>query len=160
MSPVRTAAIEFAEAENALQAQCALNHPRLREASACLEQGRFAAATALLKAYLKKRPNDVNALYLMAESALRQGHMAAAEGILAECVSRDPAFTPARMSYAQVMLAAERPDFVLGEAEALLKQQPGNPLFRKLKASAPCVGRRCAGTIPTGPRVGFRTDTL
>lgn len=136
MSPVRTAAIEFAEAESALQAQCALNHPRLREASAYLEEGQFAAATALLKAYLKKRPGDANALYLLAEAALRQGQMAAAERILAECVSRDPAFAPARMSYAQVMLAAERPDSVLVEAEALLKRQPGNPLFRQLKAKA------------------------
>ncbi|MDB6147710.1 MAG: hypothetical protein JWO45_1374, partial [Spartobacteria bacterium] len=129
-------AVEFENAERALQTQCTLNHPRLLEASKHLEDGRVEAATGLLKAYLKKRPGDPNALYLLAETALRQGRMGVAQGILSECVSRAPDFAPARMSYAHVLLATEQPGLALIEAEALLEQHPDNPLFRKLKARA------------------------
>ena len=108
----------------------------MREASGLIEEGQFGAAAVLLKTYLKKRPGDAHALYVLAEAALRQGRTNVAESILAECVSHNPAFAPARMSYAEIHLAAERPDLALVEADALLKQQPENPLYRKLKARA------------------------
>lgn len=136
MSSAATRVVGFAEAERALRAQCALSHPRLAEASAQMEQGRLAGAISLLKAYLKKRPSDARALYLLAEAALRQGQSEAAENILAECVARHPDFVPARMSYAQVLLTRERPDLALAEAEILLGQEPANPIFRTLKARA------------------------
>ncbi|HEX3652431.1 MAG TPA: sulfotransferase [Rhizomicrobium sp.] len=126
----------FAEAELALQAGFGADHPRLRRAAILLEQGRYERAAQLLRAHLEESPADPVALYLMAESAIREGQTGAAEQLLAKCVNSAPHFAAARLSYAQVLLAAHRSAAAVEQADLLLQQLPKNPVARKLKASA------------------------
>jgi tetratricopeptide (TPR) repeat protein len=133
MSTVTTAADAFAEAERTFQADMP---EHLQEAATALEQARFDAAGRILQAHLRSNANDPYALYLLAESAMRQGQRSAAEEFLARCVTSAPNFTAARLSYAQALLAAERPDAALEQLEMLLGQLPGNALLRKFKGRA------------------------
>ncbi|MBV9569995.1 MAG: sulfotransferase [Alphaproteobacteria bacterium] len=129
-----SAADAFAAAEQELENECLLESPRLREAAGLLEQGLTEAAAKLLKAEAREHPRDPTTLYLLAEAALRTDRRDLAEHLLADCVSIAPGFHAARLSYAQILLKAERFDLALQALESSLQQDPGNPLFRRLKA--------------------------
>ena len=127
---------EFRNAAEALRPDRRRLDPRLREAAASLENNRIGLATKLLREFLTRHPRDINALYLMAEAAIRQGRHADTERLLAQCVELAPDFTAARFRYANALLQANKPEAALAEAEKLLGPEPRNPLFRRLKAVA------------------------
>jgi tetratricopeptide (TPR) repeat protein len=124
---------DFERAAQALRLDLS-QRPRLREAAAMLESGQLGPATRFLQEFLKTRPNDVNALYLFAEAATRQGGEKDAELLLARCLKLAPNFTAARFEYVNALLRVNNPKRALSEVETLLKQEPRNPLFRMLQA--------------------------
>jgi tetratricopeptide (TPR) repeat protein len=130
------AADDFERAARALHPDRSRFHPRLHDAIAQLEHKRFAIASKLLDEYLRDHPRDANARYLQAETAMRQGRVGEVEALLARCVKLAPDFRAARFRFANTLLQANKPEAALAEAEELLKQEPGNPLFRQLKALA------------------------
>ncbi|HEY6578833.1 MAG TPA: sulfotransferase, partial [Rhizomicrobium sp.] len=111
-----------------------IRHPQLRKAAAFLESNQPASATKLLREYLKQHPRDPSALHLMAETAARQGRHGEAEMLLAQCVELAPELIVARFAYANALLNVNKPEAALREGEYLLKREPGNPLFRVVKA--------------------------
>ena len=123
-------------ATEALRADRALSHPRLREAAAHLQANRPGAAAALLQQHLKAQPRDARALHLLAESAARSGQLAQAEAMLAQCVALAPQSEAARFAYANILIRVAKPEAALGEAATLLAREPRNPLFRRLEALA------------------------
>lgn len=127
---------EFRNAADALRPDRSRFDRRLREAAAFLEGDRIALATKLLEEFLENHPRDLNALYLMAECAIRQGRNTDTEILLARCVELAPEFIAARFRYANALLQANKPEAALAEAEQLLRKEPRNPLFRRLKAVA------------------------
>lgn len=120
----------------AMQKKYPLRHPRLREAARLLDAGQMGPAARLLREYLKEHPADAQALHLLADIARRQGRTNHALTLWAQCVEAAPDFAPGRYDYATALLEAFRPDMTLVHAEELLKQEPGNPDYRALKARA------------------------
>jgi len=72
----------------------------------------------------------------MAEAASHHGRHENAETLLAQCLELAPDLAAARFSYANALLLQNKPEAALAEAEKLLRQDPRNPLFRRLKAVA------------------------
>ena len=110
-------------------------NPRLLEAGAALNENRIPEAEALLRAYLREFPTDVQAIRMFAELAARLGRYADAEKLLSRCLEIDPAFTAARHNYAVVLHRLNRPVEALQEVERLLGQDPHNPSFRNLQGT-------------------------
>ncbi|HLY05541.1 MAG TPA: sulfotransferase [Rhizomicrobium sp.] len=133
---MRTAAVQdvFGEALQALAPP--LNHPRLREAATFLESGRSGAAAKLLHEFLHARPGDTGALRLLAEVARQKRQMGRAEELLQKVLDCKPAFAAARFDYANLLLEKKSWKETLLQADILLKREPRNPLFRKLRAEA------------------------
>jgi tetratricopeptide (TPR) repeat protein len=130
------AADDFKRAADALRPDRSRLDPRLRGAAGLLERGSAGLATNALREFLARHPRDANALYLLAEAAARQGRNAEMQALLAQCIEAAPDFTAGRFRYANALMQANRPEAALIEADALLKKEPRNPLFRRLKALA------------------------
>lgn len=126
----------FESAAEALGDLELLHHPRLRDAAALLDSGRFGPAAKTLQEFLKTRPRDASALHILAEIALRQGRIQDAEALSAQSVALAPELAAARFGYANALLLAGKPAAALIEADILLMTQAQNPLFRRLKAMA------------------------
>ena len=124
----------FERAAQALRPSTA--HPRLREAASAFESGRAKAAVAAVREFLNERPDDLNALQLLAEIAARQGRYRDADAVLKRCLDLAPESAAARYAYANVMLQTNRTDAALKETERLLDKDPRNPLFRRQRAIA------------------------
>lgn len=115
---------------------CSLNHPRLREAATLVENGRTGAAAKLVREFLHAHTRDAGALWLLAVIALRQEQKGRAEELLQQALDSKPAFAAARFDYANLLLEKKKRKEALVQADILLKREPRNPLFRKLKAEA------------------------
>jgi tetratricopeptide (TPR) repeat protein len=131
-----SALASFKEAEEALRPDHALQHARLREGAGLLAAGRPKLAAKILREYLNDRPNDAAALRLLAETLLRQGHVAEAESQLERCVALAPEFLSSRYCYADTLLKAHKREAAMAEIAVLLAREPRNPMFRMLKATA------------------------
>jgi tetratricopeptide (TPR) repeat protein len=125
---------DFRKAADALRPDRSRLEPRLREAAALLDANRVDVAAKLLREFVARHPQDVSALYLAAETAIRQGRNTDTETLLARCVELAPDFAAARFRHANALLQANKPEAALAEAEELLKREPRNPLFRRLMA--------------------------
>jgi tetratricopeptide (TPR) repeat protein len=137
MSPVPPASADIFEvAAQALRLDSGLRHPRLREAARHLNEDRGGAAVKLLDAFLKAHPRDVHALQLMALAALRAGRRQRALTLLTQCTELAPQSQPARCALADLLIQLARPEAALIECDILLKADPDNVLFRRLKAVA------------------------
>jgi tetratricopeptide (TPR) repeat protein len=110
-------------------------NPRLLQAGAALNENRIPEAEALLRAWLKESPTDVQAIRMFAEVAARVGRYGDAEKLLSRCLELDPGFTAARQNYAVVLHRLNRPAEALREVDRLLRQEPGNPSFRNLQGT-------------------------
>src|SRR5580698_3347211 len=127
---------EFSRLLTALHAQRPLRHPELREAGRALDGNRPDIAEQLIAPFLRKHPNDVDALNLMGDALLRRERKAEAEALLAQCVARAPGFDLARFNYANALQQMNKPAAALEQAEILLRKDPRNPLYRDQQAVA------------------------
>ena len=137
--------------------------PRLMAAAAALHDKNLPQAEMLLKQHLKLAPNDVAALRMLAELAVRIGRNEEAESLLARCLELAPSFREARQNYALVLYRDNQPAKALQELETLLANDARNPALRNLKAAILCrIGEFAEGIrlyeqilkeYPSNPRV-------
>ena len=126
----------FAQAAAWIRAQRPLRNRRLQEISAELRKDVMGNAEKALRGFLARYPNDPDAVMLMAQAALRRGRTGEAEKLLVQCLQLDPSFIAARFDRATLLLEENEGETALIECEKLLKYEPQNPLFRRLKARA------------------------
>lgn len=127
-----------AEAAYAQHLRYSSRDPALLQAGAALAENRIPQAEALLRAHLRKTPNDVAALRMLAELAARLDRLGDAEQLLARCLELAPGFHAARQHYALVLHRGNKPGQALAELDALLAIAPDNPGYRNLKAVVLC----------------------
>ena len=127
---------EGAERAYAGQIAASVHQPELQQAAAALSENRLAVAERLLKPFLKRHPDTVAALRMLAEVAGRLGRYDDAEVLLTRCLELAPGFAPARHNHALVLYRQNRPREAIAEADRLLADEPGHPAYRSLKAAA------------------------
>ena len=118
------------------QIAASVHEPELRDAAAALAENRLAIAERLLKPFLKRQPDNVAALRMLAEVAGRIGRYDDAEVLLDRCLELAPGFEPARHNHALVLYRQNRPALAIEQVDRLLAVQPGHPAYRSLKAAA------------------------
>ncbi|MGH6884593.1 MAG: tetratricopeptide repeat-containing sulfotransferase family protein [Geminicoccales bacterium] len=116
-------------------ARYSASNPRLLEAAAQLRENRTADAEAVLRNHLKRHPNDICALTMLADVAQRHTRFDSAEALLQRCLELAPGYHLARHNYAVVLMRQERPADALREADRLLADEPANADVRNLKAT-------------------------
>ena len=127
---------EGAERAYAGQIAASVHEPELQQAAVALADNRLAVAERLLKPFLKRHPDTVAALRMLAEVAGRLGRYDDAEELLAHCLRLAPGFTPARHNHALVLYRQNRPAEAIAEVDRLLAAEPGHPAYRSLRAAA------------------------
>jgi tetratricopeptide (TPR) repeat protein len=133
-----TLAGRTAEADQAYarQIQASVNDPELVKAAGALYEQRLAEAERLLRPFLKRQPNNVAGLRMLAEVGARLGRYQDAEHLLERCLELAPGFSAARHNYALVLYRQNRPAEAIGEIGRLLAEDPAHPGYRSLKAAA------------------------
>jgi tetratricopeptide (TPR) repeat protein len=119
-----------------LRARRPLRNPRLRAARQAYDADGIEIAERRLREFLAVHPDDPDALYLLAQCALRGELTSDAEALLAGCLARAPDFDAARFAYANTLHQLNKPLEALGETQKLLAKEPRNPVFRDLEALA------------------------
>lgn len=119
----------------ALREKRPLRNPRLRQAAEALQNKRLDEAGRLLSKYLEQQPNDVRALHLLAETALKLGQKERAEALLARCVALAPDYEAGRFTHASTLYQLNRLEVSLAALERLLAGDPQNVLYLDLKAA-------------------------
>ena len=138
MAEARLRQGDDAGAQDAYAGQIAasVHEPELRQAAAALAENRLAVAERLLKPFLKRQPDNVAALRMLAEVAGRIGRYDDSEVLLDRCLELAPGFEAARHNHALVLYRQNRPAEAIEEVDRLLAGQPGHPAYRSLKAAA------------------------
>jgi predicted Zn-dependent protease len=125
-----------ANAAYARNIKASVHDPVLIEAATALCDGRLAIAERLLRAFVKEHPTDVAAIRMLAETGARLGRYEDAENLLARALELAPSFTAARQNYATVLHRQMKSLEALAQIDLLMKQDPGNPGYRTLRAAA------------------------
>ncbi|HEX4160361.1 MAG TPA: sulfotransferase [Rhizomicrobium sp.] len=112
-----------------------LRNRQLIQATDALSDGCADVAKTLLARFLERRPEDPDALNLMADVARRGQRFEEAEKLMARCVAVAPLSAGYRFNYAVLLRRVERFEAALFELDQALALEPGNPLFREQKAT-------------------------
>lgn len=109
--------------------------PEVVRATSLFSDGELAPAEAVIRAFLLKQGNHVEAMRLLARIAMKQNVLDDAELLLEAVLEQAPDYRPARHDYAVVLM--ERHKYLLARAqlELLLKLEPSNRLYLTLHAS-------------------------
>jgi tetratricopeptide (TPR) repeat protein len=110
-------------------------HPLLGKALQAFIDGKLAMSERHCRDYLKQSPDDVSALRLLAEIAIKLGVFEDAEQLLARCLGLAPDYHLARLNYAHVLNKQEKSQQALLEIATLEKYQPNVPPQQILKAA-------------------------
>jgi len=124
------------EAAFAQAAIVSAGDPVLGKAVAALRDGRLDEAEDTLVGFLETNPDDVRAIKLLGEIALKGERHDDAETLFERCLELAPDFVEARGSYAAALLAANRYDNAIAELEKVLARAPDNVDYRVLMGSA------------------------
>jgi len=100
---------------------------RLAEAAEHLREGRVAACEHICRDLLARRPDDVNALRLLAKVEAEAEHWRRAEKLLQRALHLAPAFHEAKMDLARVYRQQDRLDEALQCAAETVEGAPRNP---------------------------------
>lgn len=138
----------FAREREALYATWPVRDRHLLEAARALYSGEIEAAKRIVAKVRSKRPRDADALNLMSEIAQQRGHKIEAELHLARCVELAPSHPVYRYNHAVVLASLGKLDQALVETETLLRENPGNLLFRSLRARLLNRKRKYAESLP------------
>lgn len=126
---------QFVLASRKLEAQRPLRNQHLNKIASHLLNNRPDLAEAGLNDFLEKRPNDADALGLLARIAVRKGQLNDAISLLERCLAAAPDFDTARLNYAALLFQLNRFAAARTEIDRLLAVDMTNPLFRALKAN-------------------------
>ena len=110
-------------------------HPLLGEALQAFIDEKLALSERHCRDYLKQCPDDVSALRLLAEIAIKLGVYEDAEQLLEHCLGLAPDYHLARLNYAHVLNKQEKSQQALLEIATLEKYQPNVPPQQILKAA-------------------------
>ncbi len=109
--------------------------PELVQAAHALGRDALAEAETILRSRLKTVSNDIAAMRMLAELAMRLGRYGDAEKLLQRALELAPGFVPARHMLAVALYRQARSEEALAEVEQLLTAEPGNIAFRNLQAA-------------------------
>ncbi len=110
--------------------------PEVVTATSLFSDGDLAAAEAMVRAYLLKHGNHVEAMRLLARIGLAQDVLDDAEYLLRAVLDLEPGYRAARFDYASVLLRRHRHQAAIDELEQLCQAEPGNRTFRTNLATA------------------------
>ncbi len=108
-------------------------------ATALFSDGDLAAAESIIRTYLQKHGNNVEAMRLLARIGIAHDVLDDAEILLEAVLELAPDYRKARFEYARVLLDRHKHTRAIEELEKLLAQEPDNRQFKTLFATA-CVG--------------------
>lgn len=109
---------------------------RFVEAATAIAQDRLDHAAALLQKELTRHPDDVAALRLLAQLAVKREDFAEAERLLNECLKLAPGYSHARFDLAEMLHTQQKAAPMLPLLERLLVLEPGNLDYRTLQSAA------------------------
>src|SRR3569832_589376 len=118
------------------QLRVATKDPALLEAAQALMENRLAIAEQKLREYLKRQPDSIAALRMLAEVGGRLARFGDAEALLARCLEIWPGCVVARYNYAIVLHRQNKSEEAIAQTEILQRSDPGNPAYRALKGAA------------------------
>jgi tetratricopeptide (TPR) repeat protein len=113
--------------------------PEVVAATGLFADGDLDAAESLVRAYLLKHGNHVEAMRLLARIGIERKVFDDAEVLLAAVLELAPGYRAARQEYANVLVELHRYQQARQELDQLLKEEPENRAFRMLYAYS-CVG--------------------
>ena len=138
LSSLHAARGEWRECDTAYARFASLANPdgRLGQAAAAIAQHRLDHAAELLRQELTRQPDDVAALRLLGQVALKREDFAEAERLLNECLRLAPGYSRARCDLAEALLVQQKAEPMLPLLERLLALEPDNVDHRTLQAAA------------------------
>jgi tetratricopeptide (TPR) repeat protein len=111
---------------------------QLLRAAKDLAENRLPEAETQLRARLRQTPNDVVALRMLAELAVRVGRNEESLSLFERCLELAPGFREARHHYALVLHRDQQSEAALAQLEILLASDPQQPAYRTLQAAILC----------------------
>ena len=108
-------------------------------ATALFSDGDWAAAEAIVRAYLLKHGNHIEAMRLLARIGIERDVLDDAEILLEAVLEIEPGYQAARYDYARVLLERHKHHLARAELDKLLKIEPENRQYLTLYATT-CVG--------------------
>jgi tetratricopeptide (TPR) repeat protein len=131
-----TGQAENAEMAAAHVATLAHLPPDIVTATAMFSDGEFVPAESLVRAYLLKHGNHVEAMRLLARIGLQQDVLDDAETLLEAVLTLAPDYRAARYDYATALLRRHKHVQAIAELEKLLQLDPSNRAYRTTYATA------------------------
>lgn len=108
-------------------------------ATALFADGELALAENLIRSYLLKHGNQIEAMRLLARIGIAREAFDDAETLLAAVVALAPGYDAARLDYARALLERHKHPQAIEQLELLLQRDPANRQFKTLYATA-CIG--------------------
>jgi tetratricopeptide (TPR) repeat protein len=105
-------------------------------ATALFSDGELVPAEALIRAYLLKHGDHIEAMRLLARIGLQHDVLDDADVLLEAVLARAPDYRAARYDYAMALLRRHKHDQSIAELEKLLEVDPGNRVYRTTYATA------------------------
>jgi len=123
----------------AAQAQAQLDRVRTlpRELVAVtnhIHEGRILRAEEIARAFLRKQPQHIEGMRLLADIGSRLGVHEDADFLLETAIALDPDNVQLRIDYIQVLRKRQKFALALEQAQALLARDPESPVFQSLFA--------------------------
>jgi tetratricopeptide (TPR) repeat protein len=113
--------------------------PEVITATGLFSDGELLPAENMVRAYLLKHGNQVEAMRLLALIGIERGVFDDAELLLEAALTLAPDYQAARFDYARALLERHKHPQARAELERLLALEPGNRQYKTLYATA-CVG--------------------
>jgi tetratricopeptide (TPR) repeat protein len=110
--------------------------PEIISASGLFADGDLVQSESIVRAYLLKHGNHIEAMRLLARIGLQRGVLDDAETLLEAVLGMDPTYRAARLDYARVLLERHKYRETKSELEQLLKLEPQHRQYRTLYATA------------------------
>jgi len=110
--------------------------PEVLTATGLLADGDRTAAERIIRPYLLRKPDDVEAMRLLARIALELDVLDDADLLLASIMEIAPDYRAARYDYARTLLKRHKHAAGLEQLEILLKAEPDNRTYRTTYATA------------------------
>jgi tetratricopeptide (TPR) repeat protein len=105
-------------------------------ATALFSDGELGPAEAMIRSYLLKHGDHIEAMRLLARIGLQHDVLDDADVLLEAVLTRAPDYRAARYDYAIALLRRHKHDQCIAELEKLLEVEPGNRVYRTTYATA------------------------
>ena len=109
--------------------------PEVVVATGLFSDGDLVPAEKMIRAYLLRKGDDVEAMRLLARIALELDVLDDADLLLAAVVELAPDYKAARYDYARALVRRHRPAPALEQLEILLKEDPDNRVYKTTYAT-------------------------